>query len=97
MANESAKSGAVAVTTSATGPDWTAMPAVPTGLAAVGGNGQARLTWNPVTNALSYNVYAAQGPPGVATALIANVTTASFLHSGLGNGQTWNYQVTAVN
>ncbi len=67
-----------------------APPAAPTGLVVTAGNGQAALTWNASAGATSYTVKR----DGVA---IAIVTTTNFTDTGLSNGTTYSYTVTASN
>ncbi len=97
IANESAKTAVVSASPGAAGPDWTAMPSVPTGVVATAGNAQVRVTWNAVSNALSYNVYGGPSGNGTNQPLLGNTTTPGYLATGLANGLTYNFQVTAVN
>jgi fibronectin type 3 domain-containing protein len=70
----------------------------PTGLTAVPGNMKVSLTWTASTGAASYNVYRGTSPGGEgANAVATGVTTTSFTDTGLTNGATYYYQVTAVN
>ncbi len=90
-AGESAPSNQVAVTGSAT-------PAVPVGLAAIGGAGQTTMAWGGVSGATSYNLYWST-QSGVTTATgtkIANVGS-PYTHTGLSANTTYYYIVTAVN
>jgi Fibronectin type III domain len=76
-----------------------AVPAAPTNLAATPGNGQVSLAWTAVTGATSYKVYSATTPgvtPGPAT-LVGTSATPSAVISGLTNGTTYYFVVTAVN
>ncbi|MBV8437394.1 MAG: hypothetical protein JOY95_07780 [Silvibacterium sp.] len=74
------------------------VPAAPASVTAVAGTGQITLNWNASSGATSYNVYrgTASGSEA-ATPIAGSVTATSFLDSGLTNGQTYFYQVTAVN
>jgi fibronectin type 3 domain-containing protein len=73
-------------------------PATPTGLAAKAGDSQVILNWNASTGATSYNIYRSLTPGGEGTvAYKAGVTTNSFTDTGLTNGTTYYYTVTAVN
>ncbi|MBI1377838.1 MAG: hypothetical protein GC157_10205 [Frankiales bacterium] len=65
-------------------------PPAPTGVAATAGNAQVVLTWNAVTPATGYRVYRG----GV---LVGSPTAATFTDTGLTNGATYTYYVTAVN
>ncbi|MGO4496436.1 fibronectin type III domain-containing protein [Paenibacillus sp. 2RAB27] len=66
------------------------VPSVPTGLTATPGNAQVALTWAAVSGATSYNVY--RGGTKV-----SSPTTASFTDTGLTNGTSYSYTVSAVN
>jgi len=79
-------------------PPTAAAPAAPAGLTAVGGTGQATLSWTSVSNATSYNLYYAT-TAGVTTTSgtkIASVST-PYVQTGLAAGTTYHYVVTAVN
>ena len=67
----------------------TAVPAAPTGLAVVAGNGTASLTWTSVAGATGYEVFR----NGVQ---IATPTTTSYADSGLTNGSVYTYTVRAT-
>jgi hypothetical protein len=74
------------------------LPGIPGGLTATAGNGQVSLSWNASTGATSYSIYRSLTPGGEgATAYKTGVTTTSFTDTGLTNGTTYYYQVTAVN
>ncbi|HEU4389440.1 MAG TPA: endo-1,4-beta-xylanase [Blastocatellia bacterium] len=72
-------------------------PPAPTGLVATAGNGQVALTWNASSGATSYNVKRATTSGGPYTTIASNVSTTSFTNSGLANGTTFFYVVSAVN
>ncbi|MBI3411176.1 MAG: fibronectin type III domain-containing protein, partial [Planctomycetes bacterium] len=73
-------------------------PASPTNLTATAGNAQVTLTWTASSGATSYNIYRSTAPGGEgATPLVSGVTSTSFTNTGLTNGTTYYYQVTAVN
>jgi hypothetical protein len=77
--------------------NFTVLPlSAPTGLTATAGNAQVSLTWNASSGATSYNVYSATTNGGPYTE-ITNVTTLSYTNTGLSNGTTYYYVVTAVN
>jgi hypothetical protein len=77
--------------------NFTVVPlSAPTGLTATAGNAQVSLTWNASSGATSYNVYSATTNGGPYTE-ITNVTTLSYTNTGLTNGTTYYYVVTAVN
>jgi hypothetical protein len=71
-------------------------PAAPTGLAATRGSGQVGLNWNAVSGATTYNVKRSITNGGPYTT-IANVTTPGFTNTGLLNGSTYYYVVSASN
>ncbi|MBY0522487.1 MAG: hypothetical protein K2R98_03780 [Gemmataceae bacterium] len=79
-------------------PSQTGAPAAPSTLAAMAGNGQVSLGWSAVNGATSYNVYRATSSGGEGgTPVATGVTGTSFSDTGLTNGITYYYQVTAVN
>jgi fibronectin type 3 domain-containing protein len=88
-AGESANSGQVNATPSAP-------PAAPTGLAATAGNAQVSLTWNASSGATSYNVKRSTTSGGPYTT-IASPTATNYTDTGLTNGTTYYYVVSAVN
>src|SRR5262249_54159882 len=74
------------------------IPAVPGGVTATGGNGQVSLSWTASSGATSYNIYRATTSAGEgSTPYRSGLTSTSFTDSGLNNGTTYYYQVTAVN
>ena len=77
---------------------WNApvVPAAPTNLAATAGNGQVTLTWTAAGGATNYNLYRGTSGGGE-TLLQSGLTGTSFTNTGLSNGTTYYYQVTAVN
>ncbi len=74
----------------------TQVPAVPTGLVAAAGNGQISLLWTPSSGATSYKVKRSTSNGGPYTQ-ISVPTSAAFTDSGLTNGTTYYYVVSAVN
>lgn len=76
----------------------------PTSVSAAAGNGQATPTWSPVAGASSYNVYMAS-QSGVTKSNYATLpdgmqhvgVTSPYTHTGLTNGKTYYFVVTAVN
>ncbi|HXU75817.1 MAG TPA: PA14 domain-containing protein, partial [Methylomirabilota bacterium] len=70
-------------------------PATPTGLSAVGGNTSVTLSWNASAGATSYNVKRSTNNGGPYTT-IATVTGTSYTDSGLANGTTYYYVVSAL-
>jgi len=71
-------------------------PAVPTGLAAMAGNQQIVLSWTASLGATSYNVKRSTSSGGPFTT-VASPATTSFTNTGLTNGTTYFYEVSAVN
>jgi fibronectin type 3 domain-containing protein len=74
-------------------------PAAPTGVTANPGNGQVTIAWPQVTNAASYNIYYSTSS-GVTGGTITNGTligsaTSPYTQTGLTNGTTYYYVVTA--
>jgi fibronectin type 3 domain-containing protein len=70
-------------------------PGAPTGLVATAGNLQVMLTWNASTSATSYNVKRST-TSGSGYQTVGSATTTSFTNTGLTNGTTYYYVVTAV-
>ncbi len=73
-------------------------PGAPGNVVAAAGNAQVTLTWSAVSGATSYNVYhsATSGVTRTNGAKIAGVTS-PYTHTGLTNGATRFYAVTAQN
>ena len=96
IAVNSAEQSAASAEASAT-PDLAATaPSAPTGLSAVAGNAQVDLKWTVSTGASSYHIKRATVSGGP-YAIIATQTPASFIDSGLANGTTYYYVVSALN
>ena len=74
------------------------VPAAPTGVTATAGDGQVTISWPAVSGASSYNIYWATttGVTPATGTLIANATS-PYVQTGLTNGTTYYYAVTAVN
>src|SRR6516165_2416296 len=72
------------------------IPAAPTNATATGGNGQVALSWSASSGATSYNVKRSTTSGGP-YATVASPTTTSYTDTGLTNGTTYYYVVTAVN
>ncbi|MEQ1932571.1 MAG: fibronectin type III domain-containing protein [Fimbriimonadaceae bacterium] len=69
-------------------------PSIPTGVTGVPGNGEATLAWNPSNGATHYNVkrsLAIGGP----FAVIAGPNVPAFTDTGLTNGTTYYYVISA--
>ncbi len=70
----------------------------PADVTATAGDGQVTVSWSPALGATSYNLYwsATTGVTRTSGTKIANVTS-PYVHTGLTNGTTYYYVVTAVN
>jgi hypothetical protein len=84
--NVSGNNGAVTVTVAT-------LTVAPTNLAAVAGNGVVTLTWTTAPGAAGYNIY---GGVKNLEALLANVTGTTYTDPSAGNGQVYDYYVTAL-
>ncbi|GGI46489.1 hypothetical protein GCM10008018_17350 [Paenibacillus marchantiophytorum] len=73
------------------------IPATPTGLIATAGNAQAALSWTASTDATSYNIKRAESSGGPYMTVATGVSGTSYTNTGLTNGTTYYYVVTAVN
>ena len=71
-------------------------PAAPSGLTATVANTQVSLTWSASATATSYNLKRATSAGGP-YAKISSPTTTSFVDTGLTNGTTYFYVVSAIN
>ena len=72
-------------------------PPAPTGLLAAAGNGRVSLKWND-GGAATYNVYRGTGAGAeAATPIATGLTGPAYTDTTLSNGETYIYQVTAVN
>ena len=75
-------------------------PGAPSNLTATSGDTQAALSWSPSAGATSYNLYwstAAGVVPGAAgVTQVPGLTTTNYAHTGLTNGDSYHYVVTAV-
>lgn len=82
-------------------PSWDAnriVPRAPVNLAATAGNGLVTLSWVPSAGAAYYNIYRGTSPGGEDNTPIATgVTATAFTDTGLPNGTTFYYVVTAAN
>ena len=74
-----------------------AVPAVPTGVTAVGGAKQVSLTWSAVSGATSYNVYWATTSGVTTSGTKITCATNSYLQTGLATSTAYYYIVSAVN
>jgi cellulose 1,4-beta-cellobiosidase len=80
------------------GPGWPTSypPPAPASLTATASNAQANLTWLPSSTAISYNVKQSTTNGGT-YAVVSNVTTTNYTDTGLTNGTTYYYVVSALN
>jgi len=69
--------------------------AVPTGVSATAGNAQVALSWSPSAGATGYNVQSSTNTGGPYTT-IATPTTTSYTNTGLANGTTYYYVISAT-
>ena len=75
----------------------TGPPAAPTGLTATAGNAQVSLSWMASTGATSYTVKRGTATGGPYTVVTSGVTATTYTNTGLTNGATYFYVVSAVN
>jgi autotransporter-associated beta strand protein len=74
-----------------------AAPAAPTGLTAVNGDAQAVLNWNPSATATGYYLKRSATNGGPYAVIAANYGATSYTNTGLNNGMTYYYVVSATN
>jgi endoglucanase len=107
-ANVTLPAGQYALRLNFTGPDFNmnwfsfvsggpTIPAAPTNLTAAAGNAQVSLTWVASTGATSYTVKRSTTSGGSYSDVATGVTSTSYTNTGLTNGTTYYYVVTAVN
>ena len=74
------------------------VPSAPTGVTAVAGDREATISWNAVDNATTYNIYWSTSPD-VSSQSGTKLAKAQspYTHSGLTQGKTYYYVVTAAN
>jgi lysophospholipase L1-like esterase/fibronectin type 3 domain-containing protein len=76
---------------------WDVLPPLaPTGLAAVGGNGKVTLNWAAPAMATSYNIKRST-TPGSGHTTIGTSASPTFIDTGVVNGTTYYYVVSAAN
>jgi predicted carbohydrate-binding protein with CBM5 and CBM33 domain len=73
------------------------VPSAPTGVAATAGNAQVVVSWAAASGATGYNVKRSTTNGGPYTNVAANTGATSFTNTGLTNGTTYYYVVTALN
>jgi fibronectin type 3 domain-containing protein len=95
--NNSTDWRASAVVNGTPGVDDTIPTAAPTNVMAKAGAEQISLTWDPVPGAASYNVYRSTAAAGEGSVPFATgLTSPAFMDTGLMDGQTYYYTITAV-
>ena len=92
-ATASAPSGEYSGNTSGTG----TAPPTPAGLVATAGNASVALTWTASAGATSYSIYRGTAPGAEGTTPVGTSASNSFTDTGLTNGTTYYYTVTASN
>ena len=73
------------------------VPAAPTGLTATSGNRSVSLSWSSVSGATSYSVKRSLTAGGPYATIASGITNTSYINTGLSNGTTYYYVVSAVN
>jgi chitin-binding protein len=73
------------------------VPPAPTGLTATAGNAQVALSWTAAAGATAYNIKRSTTNGGPYSNVQTNHPGTSFTNTGLTNGTTYYYVVTAVN
>jgi chitin-binding protein len=73
------------------------VPSAPTNPSATAGNAQVVVSWTAASGATGYNVKRSTTSGGPYSNVGANVTGTSFTNTGLTNGTTYYYVVTALN
>ena len=76
---------------------WPVLPATPTNLIAVAGDGSAFLNWSFATNATGYNLKRANVSGGPYTPVVTNWSSLIFTNTGLVNGALYYYVVSGTN
>jgi hypothetical protein len=79
------------------GPLGTAAALTPSGLTGTPGDRQAILTWNSSANASSYNLKRSSSLDGIYTNVATNLQSLVFTNTGLSDGTTYYFAVSAVN
>lgn len=72
-------------------------PTPPTSLRAIGGDKQVRLVWTPGTNATGYRVKRSMTAGGPYATVASNIRALQYVDTGLSNGTTYYYVVSATN
>jgi len=79
-----------------TAPGWPLLPGAPGSLNAAAGNAQVTLSWPAASGVSSYNLKSATNNGGP-YAVLTSVTTTAYTNTGLLNGTTYFYVVSALN
>jgi formylglycine-generating enzyme required for sulfatase activity len=74
--------------------DCVAVLPAPTDLFAEAGDASVKVTWGSVTDAASYVIYW-RASDGSGDSLLVPLSSQSYMHTGLGNGVTYSYWLTA--
>ena len=74
----------------------TSIPDVPTGLSETASGTQVALSWSPANGATNYNVKRSMTNGGP-YAIVGSTASTSYTDTGLANGTTYYYVVSAVN
>ena len=89
--------GYVVVPQSQLYPNFTATPAAPTNLTAVGGSSLVNLGWSTSQGAITYNVLRASKTGGPYSPIVMGLTAPAYTDTNVVNGKTYYYVVQAVN
>lgn len=73
------------------------VPAAPTGLSAMAGNGRVALSWAASAGATAYTLRRATAAAGPFTIIASGITATSHAVTGLTNGTTYHFKVSATN
>jgi len=92
---ESARSSEYSASTSGTGTGTA--PPTPAGLAATAGNASVALAWTASAGATSYSIYRGTAAGAEGATPVGTSTSNSFTDTGLTNGTTYYYTITASN
>ena len=78
-------------------PNFTAIPAAPANLTAVGGSSLVNLGWSTAQGAITYNVLRASKSGGPYATIVMGLTAPSYTDGNVINGKTYYYVVQGVN
>ena len=65
----------------------------PQNVTATGGNSQIALSWDAVDGAANYTIQRSASSGGPYTDLATGISATTYVNTGLGDGETWHYQV----